>query len=261
MLASHPPRGSHAPSARHASLPRPPAHPHRPLPPPRSAAAAAAEPVWWPSVRPSFVAVESAEAITSLLSSAPRDALVTLAWLSPSCKHCEAAAALVAEVAGSLSGGAPPQQQPPPAAAAKPPVVFAACLASTSSSRAAAAACGVAAFPLLQLYRNGALLLEMTPSQRGGTSLAAMRLRNALHVVNSDTRAPAEVHFVLQAGEVSARDGPALAPKAFSYAQMRAAAVAAYKAEQARLEEEIGEGEVGDECDSKDTDEDCVVKW
>ena len=131
---------------------------------------------------------------------------------------------------------------------------FARVTCATPGSKSLAKAAGVKALPTLSIFRAGGKLLEFTPSQRGTPAQAAQRLADVINVVCADTRPPAQVHFVMMAGDARAVDGPAaeVAPK-FDYAAMRAAAAAELKASQG--------GDSDDECDAGEDDEECGVKW
>jgi hypothetical protein len=223
-----------------------------------SAQAVGAE--WWKAHSELFTDVADADGLQSLLTSCP-DRLTVIEWLSPTCQHCSAAQETLASVAGQLG--------------TRGDVSFARVACSSAATKALAMSAGVKAFPLVvrpsaataaatltracvlqSLHRGGSKLLELTPSSRGGEEAAARRLQQQLAVVADDKRGPAEVHFTLLAGVVSAQDGPApLAPTRFDYAAMRAAAAAqlALEALQDAADEE--------ECGATEDDEECAPHW
>ena len=167
-----------------------------------------------------------------------------LVLFTPLPQHCEAALESTASAAALLR-------------AEGAPASFARVTCAAPGSKALAKAAGVKALPTLSLFRAGAKLLEFTPSQRGTPEQAARRLADVIATVAADARPPAQVHFVIMAGDARAVDGPApVAPPKFDYAAMRAAAAAELKAAQ----KQSGGG--GDEdCDAGEDDEECGVKW
>ena len=102
-------------------------------------------------------------------------------------------------------------------------VVFARVVCDIPATKALSKEANVAAFPAVSLHRGGLQLLEFTPSQRGGSDVAARRVEEVINTVAAERRSPADVHFRMLAGSAQVVDGPAPEAKRFDYAAMRCA--------------------------------------